>query len=71
MRYSLRSESALQLLNLISLVAAAFPNRPRDTTFAAAQNQTYDYVIVGGGITGLVAANRLSEDPTSTWLEVN
>lgn len=24
--------------------------------------KTYDYVIVGGGLSGLVAANRLSED---------
>jgi hypothetical protein len=27
---------------------------------------TYDYVIVGGGLTGLVVANRLTENPSST-----
>jgi succinate dehydrogenase/fumarate reductase flavoprotein subunit len=29
---------------------------------AASAPQNYDYVIVGGGITGLVVANRLTED---------
>jgi ribulose 1,5-bisphosphate synthetase/thiazole synthase len=33
----------------------------------ASVSQEYDYVIVGGGITGLVVANRLSEDKTSKF----
>jgi hypothetical protein len=33
---------------------------------AASVSQEYDYVIIGGGITGLVVANRLSEDKSST-----
>ena len=31
----------------------------------AAATQQYDYVIVGGGITGLIVANRLTEDKSS------
>jgi ribulose 1,5-bisphosphate synthetase/thiazole synthase len=42
---------AVQLLSIIltPALAATTPN-------------TYDYVIVGGGVTGLVVANRLTED---------
>lgn len=57
----------LQLLHVSSV--GAFPNTPlsRDTTFPAASGQTFDFIIVGGGLTGLVVANRLSKDPTSTF----
>lgn len=33
----------------------------------AAYNQQYDYVIVGGGVSGLTVANRLSEDSSSMY----
>lgn len=31
----------------------------------SAVNEPYDYIIAGGGLTGLVVANRLTEDPNS------
>lgn len=50
----------------------AAPLRPRDTTqiFDGAQvgGKTYDYVIAGGGLTGMVLASRLSEDSGRTVL---
>ncbi|KAI4650160.1 uncharacterized protein J4E79_009427 [Alternaria viburni] len=36
----------------------------------SAAQETYDYVIVGGGVTGLVVANRLTEDKNKSVLVV-
>ena len=33
----------------------------------AAANKPYDYVIVGGGVTGLIVANRITEDKSSMY----
>ncbi|EJC99487.1 uncharacterized protein FOMMEDRAFT_93872 [Fomitiporia mediterranea MF3/22] len=35
-----------------------------------ADNQTFDYVIVGGGLAGLTIAGRLTEDPSKTVLVI-
>lgn len=52
-------------LSLLSTAAAAHPGLKR-----RADNNTYDYVIVGGGTSGLVVANRLSEDPSVSVLVI-
>lgn len=37
---------------------------------ASVSNKTYDYIIVGGGLTGLVVAARLAEVSTNTVLVI-
>ncbi|KAH8687344.1 choline dehydrogenase-like protein [Tricladium varicosporioides] len=62
---------ALRLLSFVSSVLTA-PNssQERGASFSAAKEQSYDYIIIGGGLSGLVVANRLSEDPKKSILVI-
>lgn len=40
------------------------------TSAATANGQTFDYIVVGGGLTGMTVAARLAEDPTVTVLVI-
>ncbi|KAF2635099.1 choline dehydrogenase [Massarina eburnea CBS 473.64] len=57
----------LGALSVFSSSAAAADN---ETLFSQVKEKTYDYVIVGGGLTGLVVANRLTEDARVSVLVV-
>jgi len=66
MRSSTRFVVALQLLG----TSVALPNNT-PVEIETRASDTYDYVIVGGGVTGLIVANRLTEDKKSGLQPVN
>jgi ribulose 1,5-bisphosphate synthetase/thiazole synthase len=54
--------SVRHLLLVAQSLRLVFSIHTRDEGLA---NATYDYIIVGGGTSGLVVANRLTEDSQS------
>lgn len=73
-------QRSLALLALTTLTTALPSQIRRSTTAgvshgitsdpAALGNRTFDYVICGGGLTGLTVASRLSEDPNINVLVI-
>ena len=61
-----RTAIALLILTLITASCRGVSLHGRDINEPL--HESYDYIIVGCGISGLVVANRLSEDPTRTIL---
>ena len=57
----MNSKAALVLLFAFCALTRSLHLDPRDLN--APFLPCYDYIIVGGGISGLVVANRLTEDP--------
>jgi hypothetical protein len=75
----LTHSALLVLLSLPLTLAAPAKGRPRTrkplakrtlyyTDGGQVSNKNYDYVIAGGGLTGVVLAKRLSEDASKTIL---
>ncbi|KAI9654952.1 MAG: hypothetical protein M1821_005705 [Bathelium mastoideum] len=59
------------LLSSVALSAPVTPQSlsngsPLGSSFGIPGNQSFDYVIIGGGTAGLAVANRLSENPSVT-----
>ncbi len=57
--YAINVLTLVKLLSHLSVATAAVVH-VRETLSGP---KTYDYIVVGGGLSGLVVANRLTEDP--------
>ena len=60
-----RTLSILLALLIYSSRALSLVPRVVSTNRDSELEESYDYVIIGGGTSGLVVANRLTEDPDS------
>ncbi|KAF2997147.1 hypothetical protein E8E13_005189 [Curvularia kusanoi] len=65
MRSTTRLVVVLQLLGLSAALPQYCP-----VEVEARASDTYDYIVVGGGVTGLIVANRLTEDKKNTVLVI-
>jgi choline dehydrogenase len=68
---------AVILTSLLATLAHSLPQKQRAdkargiiTDASQVANKTFDYIVCGGGLTGLVVASRLSEDPKISVLVI-
>jgi choline dehydrogenase-like flavoprotein len=60
----------VSLFITLRLLASSVSAADVTLSLAEVKNRSYDYVIVGGGLSGLVVANRLTEDEEGTSIKL-